>query len=207
MTYTVVAVGIVNAGKSSLLSALADRPELFEAGDVPGVTHVAQREPSGALALVDTPGLDAAPDEAALAMQTIGLADTVLWCHSLRAGELRPTELAALRSYPRRLLWRTCFVLTHRDEFDEADVSVVSKVIARQLQTVFGLPFAGVGATCAVAPGARAPRPFDLVGVPSYWRARSGRGGARAVLESRSGVPRLRRFLDSLAARARERVG
>src|SRR4051794_23345941 len=125
----IVALGIVNAGKSSLLSALADEKQLFPSGDVPRVTRVVQKEARSGLLLVDTPGLDATDEDAELAFETAASAHAVLWCHSLRMGELRRTELDALDRYQSKNgLWRACFVLTHGDNVASLEiVRVVSK--------------------------------------------------------------------------------
>jgi len=199
----VVALGIVNAGKSSLLSALLDRPDAFPSGDVPRVTRSIQVEHAAGLTLVDTPGLDAEEKDVALAFEAASSANQVLWCHSLRMGELRPTELDALRRYrdsSQNRLWRTCFVLTHGDNVASFDVvRTVSRRIAEQLGEIFNMAFIGVGEPVLDArPGQRKPRPFNVVGVRTYWRARAVNGGHNQSLAARSGVPRLRDFLRSL---------
>ncbi len=56
--HVIVALGIANAGKSTVLSALGDEMDLFEAGDVPGVTTAIKEVRAGSMLLVDTPGLD-----------------------------------------------------------------------------------------------------------------------------------------------------
>jgi len=192
--FTVVALGIANAGKSSVLSALADQKGLFPVGDLPRVTRLVQRETVGPLVLVDTPGLDADPAESNQAMQEARAADTVLWCHSLRMGEMRPTEIAALRQYAafKRNISRICFVLTHADNVacDEI-ISEVTRKIACQLEEVFGWRFHPFREPSAeLGPGERRPRPLNVVGIEFYWREKR--------LE-RSGIPRLRTHLMRLA--------
>lgn len=197
----VVALGIVNAGKSSLLSALADEENLFPSGGVPRVTRETQQEARGGLVLVDTPGLDAPDEDVELAFKSATSAHTVLWCHSLRMGELRPTELGALRRYKATNgLWRTCFVLTHGDNVASFEiVRVVSRRIAEQLGEVFGLRFVGVGEKIPPPPpGQRNPRPFNVVGTSDYWRSKTGSGPDSERRLNRSGIPRLRDFLLSL---------
>lgn len=209
MTYTVTALGIANSGKSSLLSALADTPELFPSGDVPGVTTSAARHVVGPLVLEDTPGLDAGDAGEARTLRAAQLADTLLWCHSLRMGDLRPTEIAALRACSRNssILWRTCFVLTHRDDVaSRTHVQDVSRRIARQLEDIFGLPFQGDGEPSRPTPSGRNPRPFDYIGSATYWKgAGAPPGQRRDSLLRRSGVPALRNFLHHLAHRKGER--
>jgi hypothetical protein len=201
--HRVVALGIVNAGKSSVLSALADRKNLFPCDNLLGTTREVQREGAGLLLLVDTPGLDADGRNAEQAFAETARADTVLWCHSLREGELLATELEALSLYAvnSRSIWRTCFVLTHGDDIPNRDyLRVVSARIAKQLQEVFRLRFRGVDEPAPLlAPGERGPRPFNVVGVRSYWRAlEKGSRASRRFLES-TGIPRLRAFLEKLA--------
>jgi hypothetical protein len=203
--WTVVALGIVNAGKSSVLSALADRRDLFPSSDLPRVTRVVQRHAAAPLLLVDTPGFDADDAESDRAMREAVAADTVLWCHSLRMGELHAAELAALRRCRSGsgAIHKTCFVLTHEDDVaGESVVQVVSALIARQLEEVFGLRFHGVGEPPPEPKvGERRPRPFNVVGVGAYWRAHDFNGKKRPYLLHRSGVPRLRSFLKQLAAK------
>ena len=118
-----------------------------------------------------------------IALEEADAADTVLWCHSLRMGELRLSELAALRQYAARShsIWKTCFVLTHEDNVASYSIICeVSQVIARQLEEVFDLRFHGVGEQFVEPkPGERQPRPFNLVGIDLYWRAFDFEGDQR----------------------------
>jgi hypothetical protein len=201
--WKVVALGIVNAGKSSVLSALANQRGLFSDGDLPRVTREIHRQVVGPLLLVDTPGLDGDDTESELAMREASTGDTVLWCHSLRMGELHEAELAALHRYRAcsRTIWKTCFVLTHEDNVaGEQIVHEVSARIAAQLGEVFHLRFHGTGEPPPeMQPGERRPRPFNAVGVGAYWRAFDFREKQRQYLIRRSGIPRLRTFLEGLA--------
>lgn len=204
-----VALGITNAGKSDLLSALADKKDLFVPRDVPKFTRDIQEEGVGCLQLIDTPGLDADKKDTRLAMKEAQAADTILWCHSVRKGELRPTELDALREYSKEQgsIWRTCFVLTHCDNVANLSiVDEVSSVIAEQLSQIFHLDFMGRSEEAKLksfdANSGRKPRPFNYVGTKNYWRATLGdsvRGSD--YLLNRSGIPRLRSFLEHLASK------
>jgi 50S ribosome-binding GTPase len=200
--WTVVALGIVNAGKSLLLSALANQRGLFPDGDLPRVTRTVKRHAVGPLLLVDTPGLDADDAEADLAMREAVAADIVLWCHSLRVGELHATELAILRRYHEHsgTIWKTCMVRTHEDNVaGEDDVQAISARITHQLKEVFGVRFHATGEMPPEPKsGKRRQRPFH-VGVGTYWRAHDFKGKQRQHLLRRSGVPRLRSFLEQLA--------
>ena len=198
---SMVALGVVNAGKSSLLSALADTPNLFLSGDVPRVTRDVQSESRSGLLLVDTPGLDATEADVELAFEIATSARIIMWCHSLRRGELCVHEINALKKFRQmNLLWRTCFVLTHGDDVASYEViRLVSKRIAEQLGEVFGMRFVGVGEPY-VQPvgGQRNPRPFNVTGAAEYWRGRRGSGPEAERRMVRSGIPRLRQFLQSL---------
>jgi hypothetical protein len=201
--WTVVALGTVNAGKSFVLSALANQRGLFPDGDLPRVTRAVQRHPAGPLILVDTPGLDADDAESDVAMREAAVADIVLWCHSLRMGELHASELAALHNYRARTgtIWKTRFVLTHRDDVaGEGVVRRVSARIAQQLEEVFDLCFQGSGERRPEPKaGTRGPRPFNVVGIGNFWRANDFKGKQQQYLLRLSGVPRLRSLLENLA--------
>jgi|SRR5579884_524280 len=200
--WRVVAIGIANAGKSFVLSALANQRGLFPDGELPRLTREVQSHVVGSLVLVDTPAFDGDAAESDLAMREAAAADTVLWCHSLRMGELHTVELAALRRYHARsgAIWKTCFVLTHEDNVAGEDiVHAVSARIAQQLGEVFRLRFQGTSeAPPESKTGERRPRPFNVVAIGAYWRALELKGKQRQYLLYRSGIPRLRSFLEQL---------
>lgn len=207
MSYRVVALGIGNSGKSSLLSALGRRRELFATGDAPGTTRKVSEKSAGDLVLVDTPGLDVSPRHTEAASVAHRTADTVLWCHSLSAGELRPTEVEALARYPRSLLARTCLVLTRADELGPRWQGILEELttrIAWQLERELSLRFVKPERTPGRAPGGR--RPFDIVGTGLFWLGEEAGGPRRERLHGLSGIPRMRRFLDKLAARKAQRT-
>jgi hypothetical protein len=207
--FAVTALGVVNTGKSAVLSALADRPGLFPEGEEPGLTRHRQQEVASVLTLVDTPGLDGDPARADEALREALRADVVLWCHSLRMGELRPTELSSLQRYARhsRTIWKTCFVLTHADNVASREVvRTVSGVIADQLGAVFGLRFVAVDQFLPTAPPSeRRPRPFNALGVRDYWLSARLTGERQKRLAAQSGIPRLRRFLEEQAGNRGQR--
>jgi hypothetical protein len=207
--WRVVALGIVNAGKSFVLSALADQRGLFPDGELPRMTRVVQQHPVGRLILVDTPGLDAADAESKLALSEAATADTVLWCHSLRMGELHAAELAALdrlRAHSGAIR-KTCFVLTHQDDVaSEGIIHDVSTRIAKQLKAVFSLRFRRTGKPPAeLKAGKRRRRSLNVVGVGAYWRAYDFHGQQREYLQGVSGIPHLRTFLEHLARKRAEK--
>jgi tRNA U34 5-carboxymethylaminomethyl modifying GTPase MnmE/TrmE len=204
--WLVVALGIVNAGKSALLSALADEENLFPSGDVPGVTRQIQRATRGGLILVDTPGLDGSAIDLEWALGRAKFADTVLWCHSLRMGELRPTELSVLRRLKdKNCLERTCFVLTHGDNVASVEiVRAVSNRIVEQLDEAFGLRCVSMDDEIrSPLPGQRDATPVSVVGTSDYWRAKNTSGPDAERRLKRSGIPRLREYLLSLRTEGR----
>lgn len=197
--YRVVTIGITNAGKSSLLSALADIENLFLAKDVPNTTRKIQVEKVFGLELVDTPGLDAGDQEFKLAISQIPIANTILWCHSLRRGELHEKEIEVLKSYGKAYLRRTCFVLTHADNLANSEIlKRISEKIAEQLKNIFNLNFKPIGKPDISGSN---PRPFDVVGIKQYWFARKENN---EKMLKKSGIPRLRDFLISMAYKNEE---
>ena len=203
--FPVVALGIANVGKSTTLSAIAGDRSVFAARDVPRATRSLAVHRAGPLLLVDTPGLDADAQDTRLALGACAGAGIVLFCHSLRMGELRPREIEALRAYAgsSELFRRTCFVLTHADDLaDDTIARTVSEVIADQLRSVFRVPFVAPGAPYAVLPdGAPPPRRLKMVANDRYWRAQALNGPAGRALAEMSGVPALRRLLLQIAER------
>ncbi len=221
--WKVVALGIANAGKSAVLSALAKERGLFPDGEVPHVTRKIQKHAVGSLLLVDTPAWDDEVADADWAMKVAAAADTVLWCHSLRISELHAVELAALRRCHAgsRAIGKTCFVLTHADNVaSEKIVRAVSARIARQLREVFGLQFqdAGEPPPKQKVGECRLPK-FNVVALGTYWRALQlgkeqrekswikrliywrtylAAEKQRRITLHRLGIPRLRSFLEAL---------
>lgn len=204
--WRVVALGIANAGKSVVLSGLANQRGLFPDGELPRLTREIQSHAAGSLLLVDTPAFDGDAAESDLAIREAAAADTVLWCHSLRMGELHAAELAALCGYRAHsgTIWKICFVLTHEENVAGEDiVHAVSARIARQLGEVFHLRFQGTGEPPPeLKAGERRPRPFNVVATGAYWQALDLKGKQRQYLLHRSGIPRLRSFLEQLGQKS-----
>jgi predicted GTPase len=97
----IVLVGQVNAGKSSLLNALAGRV-LAEVRSTPGVAestvHELRVEDQPVVRLVDTPGLTADSATAKAALAEIHDADAVIWVVSATQPARQP-DLAALATF------------------------------------------------------------------------------------------------------------
>lgn len=195
----VVAIGNTNAGKSATLSALANCRNLFPSRDVPRATRNICAFEVDSLRLIDTPGLDADETDTKMALLTAAKAQRVIFCHSARTGDLRPTELRALTLYGRdpRAVWKTHFVLTHAD--DVAGTSVLRAVaerVAAQLRDTLAVPFLPPDAPFVeVVPGQPTPRRIHLVANQRYWLAVGCQGRARRQLLALSGIPQLLRRL------------
>jgi predicted GTPase len=208
--YKVVALGITNMGKSSLLSALANQNNLFPSGDVPRVTLKLQKENLGLIQFVDTPGLDADTKDTKIAMKEAETADTILWCHSLRFGEFREKEMNALKRYAESThsIWRTCFVITHSDDVANWDVvKLISSRIAEQLWTQLNIKVFDYTKECVVEESVGSkPRPMNYIGIKTYWRALTFDGQRQEKLKYLSGVPILRKFLEELASKKYRKI-
>lgn len=203
--YKVVAAGIANSGKSSVLSAIAGQRGLFPDGDVPRMTKTIKRQELNGLLLVDTPGLDADDTDTQKQMYELMTADTLLWCHNLRKGELGHVEVSALKQYAKDggAIWRTCFVLTHGDDMASWEsICTVSATIAKQLHEIFNLHFIGLGEHIGKTTERR-PRPFDLVKVWRFWKGIESVTSKQDFLIRTSGIPALKQFLYELATKKR----
>ena len=194
----VVAFGTVNAGKSSLLSALIDHHGLFCESEKPGKTDCIQTEEAYGIRFIDTPGLDCDYFDEKLAYAAAQKADVMMFCHNLRTGELKDTEIKALKEYNKIAdIWNTCFVLTHEDALATRDITKqTANKIVEQLNglfklkfTVFGMPHQHVNL------GERKPRPLNIVGTDTYWHAKKKQGVKSEMLMRFSGIPKLREFL------------
>ena len=199
----VVAIGNTNAGKSATLSALANCRNLFPSRDVPRATRSICAFEVNNLRRIDTPGLDANETDTKMALLTAARAQRVLFCHSARMVDPRPTELRALTLYGRDpgVVWKTYFVLTHADDVpSRAALLVVAERVAEPLRSTFGVPFLSPDAPFAeVAPGEPIPRRILLVANQRYWVGSRCQGRARHRLLALSGIPQRLRLLEVTA--------
>ena len=144
----IVACGLFNAGKSSLLNALSGRSgmEHFAVGVVP-TTSACDYLTVGNLQWVDTPGFDVSPTDCAEAYKAISKADILLFLHNVRTGELHRHEVDFLNKLVQNaetrhvLAERLCIVLTQRDRLgmhDEAELYGLERAIKRQVASEIG---------------------------------------------------------------------
>ena len=169
---------------------------------MPGVTTQAWYWEVGALRLVDTPGIDAGHQEERWALEYAKSAKCLLWCHALRMGEFRPTELSALRKL--MPLQHTMFVLTQADNLGSSPeenrliaVEIAARV-AEQLAHDLALRIRPPrGSETVFLDNRSQSAEIAIVGSVLYHRAPSGSRGDRA--RDLSGIPRLRKTLEHLA--------
>lgn len=119
----VAVCGVYNAGKSSLLNALAGRSEVFRTGAARVTTDVSKLLLEG-VAYVDTPGSDGAQQDDAIALEGTLRADCVLYAHPLSEVEFQLQERAWLQKLLHRLedaSSRLALVVTKADDTDGSD--------------------------------------------------------------------------------------
>ncbi|GIW93369.1 MAG: hypothetical protein KatS3mg110_1410 [Pirellulaceae bacterium] len=143
-------VGLLNSGKSTLLSVLTRTDGVFPAGARPALTKNVVRWRDGHVEWIDTPALDSGlvPEEQII--QTCATADLVLWCHSVRLGELHRNEINALekclanRISPRHIV----MVVSHRDgvlrkEIERNVIKAIRSQMRGLLENVLGIARTG----------------------------------------------------------------
>ena len=145
----IVACGLFNAGKSSLLNALSGRvgKERFAVGVVP-TTSACDHLTDGILQWVDTPGFDVSTTDDAEAYKAICKADILLFLHNLGTpgGLQRPevdflNELVQNAETRQVLTERLCIVLTKRDVVrlrNEAELCRRECIIKKQVASEIG---------------------------------------------------------------------
>ncbi len=125
--YRVVAAGMMNPGKSTLLNALLGKADFFKVADVRETTVVRSVPWGKKIVLIDTPGFSSAvgedDDEA---LSAIRQADLVLFVHNLAIGGINRAELDVLMSIEEMLgvtdfRKRVLFVNTRSDECPDED--------------------------------------------------------------------------------------
>jgi len=159
MTSTVpriVVCGMLKAGKSSLLDMLSEHVEddpPFKIDEV-RATIAEQMLEYGDLCYVDTPGLDATPEDAEIAWQSYLKAECLIFVHAL-LGELTQPELDIITRLhkERPITTRNMLVaLTHSEEHggDEEKLERLEQRIAEQLESALGIRpwMAAVSNTC-----------------------------------------------------------
>ncbi len=140
---TVAVVGLLKAGKSTLLNAMTGQDELFKSGVI-RTTVKNQRVTDGYFEWIDTPGIDDTDQETTTAFAGLKNADCILFAHNLKQGELDRMEVDFLQTCNQldaQFLAKLRFVFTHIDDLDSEDVEVIQQKICQQCQSVFNKQF------------------------------------------------------------------
>jgi small GTP-binding protein len=140
--FSVVCVGIYNAGKSTLMNALIDDVEniTFQVGEIPTTAQEQSYRKEGFLFL-DTPGLDANDEDEQKIKKSVQNADAIIFCHNIATGELDHPEVEFLHFISRHdyLKEKILFVLTKISEKKSDEINATHIKIANQLKNIFGI--------------------------------------------------------------------
>jgi tRNA U34 5-carboxymethylaminomethyl modifying GTPase MnmE/TrmE len=183
---SVISMGLLKAGKSTLLNALLDSPERFATAAARCTVRLDAEEFSG-IALTDTPGLDCNDEDTALTEQALRTSELVLVVHSVEQGEYDAVEIDFLRSLERyfpeqeQRQARVVAVLSKSDTRDPAQVQAILECCRDQWRRYVG----------------GEPRTMFATGSSEYFEARAQGRDKRAEL---SGIPPLRRFIQEHVA-------
>ncbi|MDA3056190.1 MULTISPECIES: GTPase [unclassified Campylobacter] len=140
----VLCIGIYNSGKSSLLNALIDdfENETFEVADKRETPEIKSVE-YGGIIYIDTPGLNATPDDDEKALGGEFMSDVNIFLHSLSGGELKKDEIGYLHSLINELnnaksfFDKTIFVINHIEDKSDEDIKRGMEKIKEQIQNEF----------------------------------------------------------------------
>ena len=180
----IVCTGIYNAGKSTLLNALAGR-EIFPTGDVPTTKKIAQAEFGGAV-YVDTPGLNAMDEDDRETQAVYESADFILFVASAQNGGIGTAEAAWLQKLKERyssLQQRLVYVLTHCTQVDPEQLPAICEKVCRDFRKTVGFQ----------------PEPLLCVDSITY---QYGKNANKPTLVEHSGIPRLQGCLTERIASA-----
>lgn len=126
----IVCTGIYNAGKSTLLNALAGK-EIFPTGDIPTTKKMAQAEFGGAV-YIDTPGLNAMEEDDRETQAAYEAADFILFVANAQDGGISAAEALWLQKLKERygsLQQRLIFVLTHSAQVDPEQLPMIQEKV------------------------------------------------------------------------------
>lgn len=148
---SIAVVGLLKAGKSTLLNAMTGQEELFKSGVI-RTTVKNQHVKDGYFEWIDTPGIDDTDQETATAFAGLKNADTVLFTHNLKQGELDRMEVEFLQTCRQRdghFLAKLRFVFTHIDDLEPTTVDIIQQKISQQCRALFHTipPMIAVSAT------------------------------------------------------------
>jgi len=130
----IVCTGVYNAGKSTLLNALAGK-EIFPTGDVPTTKKIAQAMIDGAV-YIDTPGLNAAEEDDQETQNAYKTADFILFVSNAQNGGVSASEAAWLQKLKARyssLPQRLIFVLTHCTQVEPEQLPAIREKVCGDL--------------------------------------------------------------------------
>lgn len=148
---SIAVVGLLKAGKSTLLNAMTGQEELFKSGVI-RTTVKNQHVKDDYFEWIDTPGIDDTAQETSTAFAGLKNADIVLFTHNLKQGELDRMEVDFLQTCCQRegqFLAKLRFVFTHIDDLDPATVDSIQQKISQQCRALFHTipPMIAVSAT------------------------------------------------------------
>lgn len=185
---TVVAYGIMNAGKSSLLNMLTQHvsAEFFKTNDVRETSEIKKFETEKYIYL-DTPGLDANNADDIHAHSGVSQADIVLFLHQPQ-GALEASEIKFLENLKKSFGTHTesniVIVITKTDKEDQSKIDLIEKEIGNQCK-------AKVGVT---------PKIFQI----SNKRYQLGKTNHKDALIERSHIQSLKTHIDLIASNTRK---
>ena len=173
----IVCTGIYNAGKSTLLNALAGK-EIFPTGDIPTTKKIAQAEFGGAV-YIDTPGLNAMEEDDRETQAAYGTADFILFVASAQNGGISAVEAAWLKNLKEQygsLQQRLIFVLTHCTQVEQEQLPAICDKICEDCKKAVGFV------------------PEQLLCVDSI-TFQDGKSQNEPLLTESSGIPKLQEYL------------
>lgn len=182
----IVCTGIYNAGKSTLLNALAGH-EFFPTGDIPTTKQVAQAEFGGAV-YIDTPGLNAQEADDRETQAAYEKADFILFVANAQNGGVNESESVWLKKLKERysaLEQRLVCVLTHCTQVDPEQLPGIRDKVCEDFKKAVGF----------------VPEPVFCVDSVTYQK---GIGEDKPRLAEHSGIPELQKHLSERIAGAKE---
>ncbi len=142
--FRVVALGLFNHGKSSLLNQIIGSFDnsTFSVADK-RETRKEQSVKYKDCLYIDTPGLNADDYDNATALKTIATADIHLFVHKITTGELNAQEVDYLKFIAKNqsietFFASTIFVLTNSGSVSKSEIDGVTERIKNQLTDLFG---------------------------------------------------------------------